>query len=87
MRYLLSKISLWSPEKKETTSLNFGSNFYRLTWYYCLFFTTSMPYDAHTSNACDEMMPGWQGSVMLKLALQPVADQSPIGRRLVADYM
>ena len=49
------------------------------------FLTTSMPHDAHTFNACDEMISGWQYSFMLKLALQPVSDQSPIGRQSVAN--
>ena len=43
-----------------------------------------MPHDAHTFNACGEMMSGWQDSLMLKVALQPVS-QSPISRRLVAE--
>ena len=48
-----------------------------------------MPRDAHTFNACGEFMAGWKDSLMLKLALQPVgrpvASQSPISRRLVAE--
>ena len=51
-----------------------------------------MPHDANTFNSCDEMMSGWQDSFVLKLALQPVSDQLPIGsqsaalsRRLVAE--
>ena len=34
-----------------------------------------MPDDAHTFNACGEMMSGCKDSLMLKLALQPVDDQ------------
>ena len=49
------------------------------------FLTTPMPYDAHTFKACGEMMSGWQKSLMLKLALQPNRDQSPIGRQSVAN--
>ena len=44
-----------------------------------------MTHDAHTFNACGEMMSGWQDSLMLKLALQPVADKSQIGRQSVAE--
>ena len=40
-----------------------------------------MPHDANTFNACDEMMSGWQDSFVLKLALQPVRYQLPIGRQ------
>ena len=43
-----------------------------------------MPHDAHTFKACGEMVSGWQDSYMFKLALQPVGDQSPIGRQSVA---
>ena len=32
-----------------------------------------------------DMMSGWQDSLMLKLALQLVSDQSPIGRKSIAD--
>ena len=39
----------------------------------------------HTFNACGEMITGWQDSLMLKLALKPVSDQSPIIRRLFAE--
>ena len=66
-------------------SLNNGSNFYRLIRYYCLLLTTSTPNDTHTFNACGVMMSGWQDSFMLKLALQPVGDQSSIDRKSVAD--
>ena len=41
-----------------------------------------MPHDAH---ACGVMMSGWQDSLMLKLALSPVSDQSPMGRQSIAD--
>ena len=50
-----------------------------------------MPHDAHTLNAWVEMVLGWQDSLMLKLALQPVgshqsvADLSQISCRLVAE--
>ena len=46
-----------------------------------------MPHDAHTFNACGEMMSGWQDSLMLKLALQPVmiCHQSPVSHPLVAE--
>ena len=44
-----------------------------------------MPHDEHTFNAFGEMMSGWQDSFMLKLALQPVGDQSPIGLQSVAN--
>ena len=36
--------------------LNFGSKFDCVSWYCCLFLTTFMPNDAHTFNACVEMM-------------------------------
>ena len=68
-------------------SLNFGSSFYRLMWHCCLFLFTSMPNDAHTFNACDEMMSGWQDNFMLKLALQPVGDGSPVSPRFIVDYI
>ena len=42
-----------------------------------------MPHDAHTFNACVEMKSEWQDSYILKLALQPVDDQSPIGHQSV----
>ena len=32
-----------------------------------------------------DIMSGWQDSLILKLALQLVGDQSPISRRLVAE--
>ena len=44
-----------------------------------------MPHDANTFSACGEMMSRWQKVFWMKLALQPVADQSPISRRLVAE--
>ena len=44
-----------------------------------------MPHDATTFSACGELMSGWQDSFLLKLALQPIGDQSPISRRLVAE--
>ena len=44
-----------------------------------------MPHDAHTPNACGEIMSGLLDSFMMKLALQSVGDQSPIRRRLVAE--
>ena len=40
-----------------------------------------MPHDANTFNSCGEMMSGLQDSFLLKLALQPVGDQSPISHR------
>ena len=46
-----------------------------------------MPHDEHTLNACGDMMSGWQDSLMLKLALQLVGDQSPIGRQSIADKL
>ena len=48
--------------------------------------TTSMPHDANIFKACDKMISGWQNSFLMKLALQPVGDQSLISRRLVAEY-
>ena len=44
-----------------------------------------MSHDAKTFNVCDNVMSGWQDSFVLKLALQPVGEQSLIGRRSVAD--
>ena len=32
-----------------------------------------------------DIMSGWQDSLILKLALQLVGDQSPIGRKSIAD--
>ena len=42
-----------------------------------------MSHDAYTLNAYGEMMSGWQDSFMLKGALQPYGDQSPISRQSV----
>ena len=44
-----------------------------------------MSHDATTFSTCGEMMSGWQDSFMLKVALQPIGDQSLISRRLVAE--
>ena len=44
-----------------------------------------MPNDAHTFNDCGDMMSGWQDSLVLKLALQSVGDQSPIGCKSITD--
>ena len=67
-------------------SLNFGSKFYNLFWCYGLVLTNSIPQVANTFNACGETMFWWQDSILLKLALQPICDQSPIGCRLVVDW-
>ena len=66
-------------------NLNFSSNF--TIWFgTAVFLTTSMPHDEHTFHACDKMMSGWHDSLMLKLALQPVGDQSLVGRQSLANY-
>ena len=44
-----------------------------------------MPHDANTFNVCGEVMPGWQDSFLLKLALQPVGNQLLISSRPVAE--
>ena len=52
------------------------------------FLTTSMPHDAHTSNASGEMMSGLCGSWLWNLSAtscQSVASQLQISQRLVAE--
>ena len=82
--YLAQFVSRTAEIIIRISSMTFRSNVYRLIGYCCLF-TTSMPHDAHTSNACDEIMSGWQDSLMLKLSLQSVGVQSPIGRPSIAE--
>ena len=54
-----------------------------------------MPFDINTFKACGAMMSGRQDRFLLKLAMQPVCHQSPIGRQnvdeigggLIRDFM
>ena len=82
--YLAQFVSRTAEIIIRISSMTFRSNVYRLLWYCCLF-TTSMPHDAHTFNACDERLSGWQDSLMLKLSLQTVGVQSPIDRQSIAE--
>ena len=43
-----------------------------------------MAYDAHTFNVCGEILSEWQDILMLRLALQPIVDLSPIARQSAA---
>ena len=67
-------------------SLNFSSNCYRLIWYWYLFWQPlCLMMHLFSTLVVGDIMSGWQDILMLKLALQLVGDQSPIGRKSIVD--